>query len=152
MTSESTLKMTTNVSWYAHDVATGEIVQQGEAHNLVTNAGLDLVRDLLDGDSVAGITHFAVGTGSAAATALDTTLDTEVFRDTVSGRTSNAQQLVVQYYLNSADANGNTLTELGLFNAASAGTLFARVALGTSIVKTAAIAVTLNWSINLGAA
>lgn len=148
---ESGLRITNNVHWYAHDVATGEIVASGEAHNLVTNAGLNLVRDLLDGDSVAGITHFAVGTGSAVVTALDTTLDNEVFRDTVSGRTSNAQQLVVQYYLGSGDANGNTLTELGLFNAASAGTLFARVALGTSVVKTAAIAVTFNWSINLGA-
>lgn len=152
MTSESTLKMTTNVSWHAHDIATGAIVASGKAHNLVTNAGLNLVRDLLDGDSVTGITHFAVGTGSAAVTALDTALGTEVFRDTVSGRTSNAQQLVVQYYLGSGDANSNTLTELGLFNAASAGTLFARVALGTGIVKTAAIAVTFNWTINLGAA
>jgi hypothetical protein len=133
-------------------VTTGDIVASGEAHNLVTNAGLNLVRDLLDGDSVAGITHFAVGTGTAAVTALDTALGTEVFRDVAGGRTSNAQQLVLSYYLNSADANGNTLSEAGLFNAASAGTMFARVALSPPITKTAAVAVSFFWTINLGAA
>ena len=151
MTSESTLKMATNVSWYAHDVITGAIVASGEAHNLVTNAGLNLVRDLLDGDSVAGITHFAVGTGSAVVTALDTALDNEVFRGGVTSRDTSAQQLIVKYYLGSTEANGSILTEAGLLNASSGGTLFARVLLTPAINKNSAIAVTFSWSINLGA-
>lgn len=151
MTSESTLKMTCNVHWHAYDVTTGDIVASGEAHNLVTSAGLNLVRDLLDGDSVAGITHFAVGTGTAAVTALDTALGSEVFRDNVTSRETTPQQLTVKYYLGSAEANGSALSEAGLANASSGGTLFARVLLTPVINKSSAIAVTFSWSINLGA-
>ena len=143
--------MQTNVHVAVTDAATGAVLAEQAAHNLVVNDGLNLIRDLLDGDAVAGITHFAVGTGTAAATAGDTALGTEVFRAAVTGRTSNSQQLVVSYYLPSGSANGNTLTEAGLFNAASVGTMFARVKLASSIVKTASIAVTFTWTINLGA-
>lgn len=55
------------------------------------------------------------------------------------------------YYLGSGSANGNTLGEAGLFNAASGGTMFARVKLSPTIVKTSSIAVTFTWTINLGA-
>lgn len=140
-----------NVITEVWDADSGALLARQQAHNLVVNAGLNLIRDLLDGDSVAGITHFAVGTGTAAALAGDTALGGEVFRDAVTARTSNAQQLVVSYYLASGSANGNTLTEAGLFNAASTGTMFARVKLASAIVKTASIAVTFTWTINLGA-
>jgi hypothetical protein len=133
------------------DADTGAVLAVERAHNLVVDDGLDLIRDLLDGDAVAGITHLAVGTGTVAVTAGDTALGTEVFRDAVTSRTSYAQQLVVSYYLASGSANGYTLTEAGLFNAAAAGTMFARVKLASSIAKTASIAVTFTWTINLGA-
>ena len=150
MTGEA-VNLSANVAITVHDADTGAVLERQEAHNLVVNAGLNLIRDLLDGDAVAGITHFAVGTGSSAVAAGDTTLSTEVFRAAVTGRTSNAQQLVVTYYLASGSANGNTLTNAGLFNAAGSGTLFARVKFASSIVKTASIAVTFTWTINLGA-
>lgn len=146
-----TVKLAANVAITVHDAETGAILEQQEAHNLVVNAGLNLIRDLLDGDAVAGITHFAVGTGTTAVSATQTALVTQVLRDTVTSRTSNAQQLVVSYYLASGSANGNTLAEAGLFNAASGGTMFARVKLASTIVKTASIAVTFTWTINLGA-
>lgn len=140
-----------NVLVEVQDADTGAVMASESVHNLVVNAGLNLIRDLLDGDAVAGITHLAVGTGTVAVTASDTALGSEQFRDTVTSRTSNAQQLVVSYYLGSGSANGNTLTEAGLFNAAAAGTMFARVKLASTIVKTASIAVTFTWTINLGA-
>jgi hypothetical protein len=127
-------------------------VSQQEHRNLVVSGGLDLIRDLLDGDAVAGLTHFAVGTDTGTVSATQTSLGDEQFRDTVTQRTSNAQQLVVSYYLASGSANGNTLSEAGLFNDASAGTMFARVLLSPGIAKTTAIAITFNWTINLGAA
>lgn len=148
---QETVSLSANVAITVHDAETGAVLERQEAHNLVVNTGLNLIRDLLDGDAVAGITHFAVGTGTAAVAATDTTVSTEVFRAAVTSRTSNAQQLVVSYYLPSGSANGNTLTNAGLLNAAAAGTLFARVKFASSIVKTASIAVTFTWTINLGA-
>ena len=140
-----------NVQVTVRDASTGAIVSQQEQKNLVVSGGLNLIRDLLDGDVVSGLTHLAVGTDSSAAAATQTSLGAEIYRDAVSQRTSNDQQLVVSYYLASGSANGSTLTEAGLFNAASGGTMFARVLLSPGIVKTAAIAVTFTWSINLGA-
>jgi hypothetical protein len=45
----------------------------------------------------------------------------------------------------------STETEAGIFNAASGGTMLCRVKLSPTIVKTASIAVTFTWTINLGA-
>jgi hypothetical protein len=146
-----TIDVLSNVRVTVTDAVTGELLAQQDQHNLVVNDGLDLIRDLLDGDAVAGITHFAAGTGTAATAAGDAALGTEVFRDVVGSRTSNAQQLVVGYYLGSGSANSNTLGEAALLNAASSGTMFARVKLSPTIVKTASIAVTFTWTINLGA-
>lgn len=152
MTTEDTVTLRANVLVTVADAETGAILGQQEQHNLVVTSGLNLIRDLLDGDAVAGLTHLAVGTGTNAVLASDTTLQAEVFRDAVTSRTSGSQQLVVNYYLGSPSANGNTLGEAGLFNASSAGTMFARVKLASTITKTASIAVTFTWTINLGAA
>jgi hypothetical protein len=146
-----TVGLETNVTVTVHDASTGEVLGEQRAHNLVVNDGLNLIRDLLEGTATGPITHFALGTDSTPVTASDTALGVEVFRDVLAGTTANAQQLVLSYYLNSADANSNLLAELGLFDAASAGTMFARVVLSPAINKTAAIAVTFNWTVNLGA-
>lgn len=151
MNSLSTVKLRDNVRVMVSDATTGETLHEETQHNLVVNDGLNLIRDLLDGDAVSGITHLAVGTGTTAVSAAQTALVTQVFRDALTSKTSNAQQLVVSYYLASGSANGNTLAEAGLFNAAAAGTMFARVKLASTIVKTASIAVTFTWTINLGA-
>jgi hypothetical protein len=120
---------------------------QEPVHNLAVGSGRNLIRDLLDGDSVNGVTHFAVGTGTTAVVDNDTTLGTQVFRDVTTVRTSTAQKLEVQYFLGTGDANGNTLAEIGLFNAASAGTMYARVILASTIVKDATKAVTFTWDL-----
>jgi hypothetical protein len=146
------VNVSANVQVTIQDAVTGAIVSQQEHKNLVVSGGLDLVRDLLDGDAVDGLTHFAVGTDTGTVSSSQTSLGDEQFRDTVTQRTSNAQQLIVSYYLASGSANSNTLSEAGLFNDASAGTMFARVLLSPAVVKTAAVAVTFNWTINLGAA
>jgi hypothetical protein len=130
---------------------TGQIIATQEHHNLVVDDGLNLLRDFLDGATVAGLSHFALGTGTAAVLAADTALDTEVFRDTFAGTTTASKTLTISYFLNSGDANGNTLSEAGLFNDPTAGTMFARVLLSPAIVKTSSIAVTFTWTINMGA-
>jgi hypothetical protein len=147
----SDLAARVNVRYVVQDVETGETLRQGETHNLVTNAGLDLIRDFLDSQAPDGLTHFAVGTDGTAVAAGDTTLGGEVFRDVFTQTTPTAQTLAISYFLGSGDANSNSLAEAGLFNDASAGTMFARVVLSPAIAKTSSIAVTFTWTINLGA-
>jgi len=142
-----------NVRVEVRDASTGEVLHVQEHRNLVVNAGLNLIRDFLDGDAPTAPSHFAYGTSTTAASAGQTALVAQIgSRDTFTSKTgTNAQQQVYTYYLGSATANGNTLGEVGLFNAASGGTMIARAVLSPTIVKTASIAVTFTWTINLGA-
>jgi hypothetical protein len=89
----------------------------------------------------------AVGTGSGTPASGDTALGTEVFRDVITQVTTSAASMVVRYYLGPNDANGHTLREAGLFNAPSAGTLYARRLFASPIVKTIDLAVTIEWTL-----
>lgn len=141
------LRARANVTIEVRDAVTGALLSRARQHNLVVTAGRNLIRDLLKGDSAATLTHFALGTGSTAVTAADTTLQTEVFRDTLTQKTASAAQLTCTYYLATGSANGNTLREAGLLTASSGGTLYARVVLASAIAKTASISVTFTWDL-----
>lgn len=146
------VRLVANLRVEEHDAETGVLLRAQEKRNLVVDAGLNLIRDLLDGDAVAGLTHMAVGTGSTAAAAAQTALVAEVARGAVTQRISNAKQLIVRYFLPSTLGNGSTLAEVGILNAASTGTMFARAVLASTIAKTSSITVLFVWTINLAAA
>ncbi len=150
-----TVRCVTNLTvdvWHEDGAGGRQHVRRERLHNMTVDAGLNLIRDFLNGDAPTDLTHFAVGTGSTAAAAGDTTLGTEVFRAAVTQRTKTSKQLTVKYYLPSGSANGNTLAEAGLFNHVSAGTMFARAVLASTIAKTASVAVTFTWELTFAAA
>lgn len=105
------------------------------------NAGLNQIRDFLNGDSPTPPSHLAVGTGTTAANAADTTLETEVFRTTID-KDEKATAGVIEYTatLATTDANGNSLSEVGILNASSGGTLSNRIT-HLAFAKTSAFAV-----------
>lgn len=100
---------------------------------MIVDAFLNLLRDAIYGDSVTYPTHIAIGTGTTAASATDTALETEVFpdgsnRSAISSRTKPASKKVrLQMLVGAGEANGNDLTEVGATNAATSGTLMNRV-------------------------
>jgi hypothetical protein len=145
------VRMGVNVRVYVQDVRTGLWRAHDEGHNLVTDAGLNVMRDRLLPGTVAGLSHFAVGTGNTATAAGNTTLDTEVFRDVFTQVTVAPAARTIRYYLGPNDANGHTLREVGLFNAASGPTLFARRVMVTPINKDIDTAATFEWTISIGA-
>ncbi len=132
------------------DAATGEILETHEEHNLVTLAGRNLVRDLLNEASDTGLNYFAIGTGTAAAAEGDVALGAEVVRDVFTQRSAADGVLTIAYFLSSATANGSDLTEAGLFTLSTAGTMFAR-AVHPAITKTSSVTVTYTWAITIGA-
>ena len=121
-----------------------------EGHNLVTASGLNLLRDWARG-LANPLSHLAVGTDSTAVVSGDTELGTEVFRDIYTQVSLGTASMVIRYYLGPNDANGSTLTEAGLLNAGSGGTLYARRILGSPIVKTIDVAATLEWTLSWAA-
>lgn len=141
-----------NVCGEVRDAKTGELVKVVRKRNKVTAAGLALFAALMVGDSTATITHVGYGTGTTAASASDTAMETEVGRGAYTSRTSAAGVLTVTFYLASGDGNGSTLSEVGLLTANSGGTLVARAVLGNPIVKTSSVTVTFTWTVTLAAA
>lgn len=143
-----------NVTIGIFDVKTRKLLEVIEKHNLVTTVGKTLICNLLGVTAgVTGLNYFAVGTDNTDPTVGDTTLGTEVFRDTFTKTTVTSNNLNIQYYLASGDANGNTLVEAGLFGddatgVADSGTLFAHVT-HNGIAKTASIAITYSWDISM---
>lgn len=151
---EEVFKISTNVTIDITDVKTGKIIKTIKDHNLVTTLGLNLVRDLLGiAAGVTGLNYIAIGTDNTAATIADTTLGTEVHRNTFTDTIYTLGNVNFRYYLDSSTANGNTLVEAGLFGddataSTDSGTLFAHV-IHASIVKTSSIAVTYSWDVTI---
>jgi len=111
---------------------------------MIVDDGLDLIRDFLYGGSVTGPTHIVIGTGTTAAAAGDTALETEVFpdganRNAITSRTKpSAKKVRLQTMIAAGEANGHALTEFGVANAATGGVLVLRVVTATAINKTPA--------------
>ncbi len=125
------------------DARTNQLLLHEAGPNLVVNTGKDLMRDLLNGDAVGGLTKFKLGSSGTAAVVGDTGLIAQFLSDTITQKTKTAQKLTVKYYLSSLNGNGNTIREAGTTNALDV--LYARYVLVTPIVKTVAVAVTFTW-------
>jgi hypothetical protein len=139
----------TNVRLIVRCAHTGRRLRTIRASNKIPSSGLNLTLDLLKGDTTARLTYFGVGTGTTAPAAADTTLQTEVFRAAITRMSRAAGTLTVTYFLPQASANGSTLTEAGMLNASSGGTLFGRVT-HTGIGKTANVTITYVWRVTFG--
>ena len=121
-----------------------EIVQETE--NLVVTAGKNWVADRMNNANTV-MTHMAVGTGTNAAAAGDTTLQTENDRNALTSTTvtDNAVAYVATWAAGDATA---ALTEAGIFDAASSGDMLARTKFDV-VNKGSADSMTITWTITV---
>ena len=98
-------------------------------------------------DNVDAMTHMAVGTGTTPATAGDTTMETESARVALDNTTPAGGSItyVATYPAGTATA---ALTEAGIFNDATAGTMLCRT-LFSVINKGASDTMTITWTITI---
>jgi len=80
----------------------------------------------LGGESSTAPTHIAFGTGTNTATIADSSLQTELDRKAISTTTRSGQEVTFEVIIPSTEQDGESITEYGLLNAASSGTLFTR--------------------------
>lgn len=127
----------------------GNIKDEKKVENLIVDTGLDYIASRMNGTSESVMSHMAVGTGSTAAAAADTTLGTELDRNALTSTTvtDNAIAYVASYA--AGDATGS-LTEAGIFNANSGGTMLCRTVFGT-VTKAADDSMTITWTITVSA-
>ncbi|MCF8719204.1 phage tail protein [Nitrospina gracilis] len=93
---------------------------------LVTDAGLDHIAAAMSDSPETAMSHMAVGTGSIAAAAGDTTLETELSRIALTSKTASNNKVTYSATFGAGVATG-ALTEVGILNAASLGTLLTRI-------------------------
>ena len=117
----------------------GELLEQFKVKNLITNGGLNWFRDLAGG-TVGRADYQAVGTGTTAAAATDTALGAEVIKKTIDRRLDSDKKITFQTLILEDEANGSTLSEVGLFGG---GVLIARALISPTIAKDVSIQVTI---------
>ena len=137
--------------------ATGFWGNSLQFHNLVTNAGFALVAGRINGSGTpAAATFIAVGTGTTDANVADTTLETELAASglsraagTVSLETTTVTDDTARVTKTFSVTGTVAVTEAGLLNAASAGSLLARrVFAEVNVVNTDSLAVTWDVSVS----
>lgn len=123
-------------------------VDRIEQPNIVTNAGLTVLAQVISGSGTAP-THIAIGTGTTAAAGTDTALGTEVDRNALGSSTSSSGVATYKAFFSKAEANGSTIAEVGLFNASTGPTCICRSVLGATVAKDATKSLTITWTLTL---
>jgi len=123
----------------------GKIVQ--EVDNLVVTAGKGYVASRIKDASATAMSHMAIGSGSTAAAAGDTALGSQLGRVALTSTTvSNA---VVTYVASFPAGTGTgAVTEAGILNASSGGTLLCRTVFSV-VNKGASDSMTVTWTVTV---
>jgi hypothetical protein len=128
----------------------GKIVKDITTHNLVVTVGKEWVADLMQSGTGTPMSHMAIGSSTTDPATSDTTLGIEESRValTVAGgtRTGAAIEYIGIYPAGTGTA---TLTEAGLFNANSGGTMLSRTEFA-AISKGASDTLTITWTVSVG--
>ncbi len=108
-------------------IRNGVVVDEENVHNLLVSAGREYIKSHLHSSgSPAVMDYVAIGTGTASPTAGDTALGTQVMTRQQGTYTSGATGVCTVVKTFTID-NTYAITESGLFNAASSGTMLCRV-------------------------
>lgn len=129
--------------------ANGNLKDERTINNLVVNSGLDYIASRMKDGTATAMGYMAIGTGTTAAAAGDTTLGTELDRNAVTSTTvtSNAIEYVASW--GAGDGTG-AVTEAGIFNDATAGDMLARTVFSV-VNKAANDTLSITWTITLSA-
>jgi hypothetical protein len=124
----------------------GKLKQEKTVHNLVVTTGKTFIAARMVGTPTA-MSHMAIGSGTTDPAVGDTTLQTELGRVSL---TSSASAGAVVTYVASFGAGTGTgaVTEAGILNASSAGTLLCRTEFAV-INKGADDSMSITWTITV---
>ena len=125
----------------------GVVIETREVKNLVVDDGLEYIASRMKDTSATAMSHMAIGTGSTAAAAGNTALGTEAARQALTSTTVTANAVA---YVASFGAGTGTgaITEAGILNAASSGTLLCRTVFSV-VNKGASDSMTITWTVTI---
>lgn len=122
-----------------------EVVQ--EVDNLVVTAGKGYVASRIKDASATAMSHMAIGSGTTNPAANDTALETELGR--VSLTSTSVSGAVVTYVATFGAGTGTgAVTEAGILNASSSGTLLCRTEFNV-VNKGSSDSMTVTWTVTV---
>ena len=122
-----------------------EVVQ--EVDNLVVTAGKGYVASRMKDASATAMSHMAMGSGTTTPAASDTALETELGRVALTSTTVSSA--VVTYVATFAAGTGTgAVTEAGILNASSSGTLLCRTEFSV-VNKGSSDSMTITWTVTV---
>ena len=128
----------------------GNVKDSREIHNLVVSAGLEFICSRMAGTSAGVMSHMALGSDTTAAAAGQTDLLSILgSREALDSSTASNNTIT---YVSSFEAGEGTgaVTEAGVFNAASSGTMLCHVIFPV-VNKQADDTMSVTWTITLTA-
>ena len=141
------LKVTGSVNVVIHDES-GKQKENFTIPNLVVTTGLAYIASRMKDATATAMTHMTVGTGNTAAAAGNTALETQLGSRvalTSTTVTSNSTAYVATF---GAGVGTGALTEAGIFNASTSGTMLCRTVFAV-INKGASDTMTITWTITI---
>jgi uncharacterized membrane protein len=125
----------------------GNVKDTREVKNLVVDTGLAFIASRMKDATATAMSHMGIGTGSTAAAASDTALGTEAARVALTSTTvtSNAVAYVASF---AAGTGTGAITEAGILNASSSGTLLCRTVFSV-VNKAASDSMTITWTVTI---
>jgi hypothetical protein len=132
-----------------HTNAAGALVQEFEIPNLVTTAGKGHIAAKIAAttNSPVSMTHMAIGTGTTAAAVGNTILETEGGRVSLSNAVVSSNTITYTATFPASTGTG-AVTEAGVFNGSSGGTLLCRTVFPV-VNKAAGDSIAITWVVTV---
>lgn len=132
------------------DAATGELIPEecSVNENIVLDVGLAELARVINGDALqTGVAwEIAVGTSTTTPVAGDSALGNQVFKATITTRSRSSASVSFKLFIDTTQANGNTLAEAALLHD---GVLIDRALLSATVAKDSSKNVTVTVQLSL---
>jgi len=130
-----------------HKNAEGKIKDVINIPNLVVTAGKQYIASRIVGTSATVMTHMAIGTGTTTPAVGDTTLGTEAGRVSLASFSASGTSVTATATFPAGTGTG-AITEAGILNAPSAGTMLCRTTFPV-VNKAAGDSIAITWVITV---
>lgn len=129
----------------------GKVKEDVTRKNLVVTAGTEFIASRLASGASTVMSHMAIGSGTTAASAGDTDVESILgVREALDSTTPVSNTVVYVCGFEAGEGTG-AVTEAGLFNASSGGTMLCRTTFPV-VNKQADDVLTITWTITISAA
>ena len=127
----------------------GNVKEEVNVDNLVVTGGKGFIASRMKDATAAVMSHMAVGTGAVAPAVGDTTLGAEIASSRTALTSTTVTTNSVAYVCTFGTGVGTgAVTEAGIFNAASVGTMLCRTTFSV-INKGASDTLTITWTVTV---